>query len=148
MTEVAFYTNVLDETRLIGKLLRKAHNVGRKLHISVRNEQHSEKVVKDLYEAEPTSFFGINSSASDDVHDLTSVIIRYTSHYIHNDIIINLTSEIPDNFSAFKRVIEIVGRDEENIGAARDRYRWYKDRGYSIATHKLQTLDPPAQRRT
>ena len=136
MTEVAFYTNVSDETHLMGKLLSKAHNVGRKLHISVRNERHSEKIRKGLYGTEPTSFFGISSSPHD-VHDLTSAIISYTPDYGHNDIIINLTSEIPDNFSAFKRVIEIVSPDEENISAARNRYRWYKDRGYSIATHKL-----------
>ena len=136
MTEVAFYTNVLDETRLIGKLIYKAQTVGRKLHISVRNEQHGEKIAKNLYEIEPASFFGISSSPHD-VHDLTSAIISDTSDYGHNDIIINLTPEIPDNFSAFKRVIEIVSQDEDNINAARNRYRWYKDRGYSIATHKL-----------
>jgi len=136
MTEVAFYTNVLNETRLISKLLYKAHDVGRKLYINVRNERQSEKVTKDLYGGEPTSFFGISSSPQD-AHDLTSAIIGYKSDYGHNDIIINLTSEIPDNFSAFKRVIEIVSQDEENINAARNKYRWYKDRGYSIATHKL-----------
>ena len=136
MTEVAFYTNVSNEIRLIGKLLYKAHNVGRKLHISVRDERHGDKIAKDLYGAEPTSFFGISSSPHD-AHDLTSAIISYTSDYGHNDIIINLTSEIPDNFSAFKRLIEVVSQDEKNINAARSRYRWYKDRGYSIATHKL-----------
>ncbi len=136
MTEVAFYTNVLNETHLISKLLHKAHNVGRKLHISVRNERHGETVTKDLYGAEPTSFFGISSSPHD-THDLTSAIISYTSDYGHNDIIINLTPEIPDNFSAFKRVIEIVSQDKNNISAARNKYRWYKDRGYLIATHKL-----------
>ena len=136
MTEVAFYTNVLDETRLIGKLIYKAHTVGRKLHISVRDERHGEKIAKNLNGAEPTSFFGVSLSPHD-VHDLTSAIISDTSDYGHNDIIINLTSEIPDNFSTFKRVIEIVSQDEENINAARSRYRWYKDRGYSIATHKL-----------
>jgi len=136
MTEVAFYTNVIDQNHLIATLLYKAHNMDRKLHIRVRNEGHGENIVKYLYAAEPTSFFGISSSP-EDVHDLTSAVISYTSHYGHNDIIINLTSEIPDNFSTFKRLIEIVSQDEENINAARSRYRWYKDRGYSIATHKL-----------
>jgi DNA polymerase-3 subunit chi len=136
MTEVSFYTNVLDQTHLIVKLLYKAHRASRKLHISVRNKQHGEKITRDLYGSEPTSFFGISSS-SHDVHDLTSAIISDTLDYAHNDIIINLTTEIPDSFSTFKRVIEIVSQDEENISAARNRYRWYKDRGYSIATHKL-----------
>ena len=136
MTEVAFYTNVTDQNRLIATLLYKAHDVGRKLHIRVQNERHGEKIVQYLYGAEPTSFFGISSSL-EDVHDLTSAVISYTSHYGHNDIIINLTPEIPDNFSAFKRVIEIVSQNEENISSARNRYRWYKDRGYPIATHKL-----------
>ena len=136
MTEVAFYTNVSNEIRLIGKLIHKAQTVGRKLHISVRNERHGEKVVENLYGDEPTSFFAMSSSPHS-MHDLTLAIISDTSDYGHNDIIINLTSEIPDNFSAFKRVIEIVSQDEENINAARGRYRWYKDRGYSIATHKL-----------
>ena len=137
MTEVSFYTNVIDQTRLIGKLLNKAQNAGRRLHISVRDEQHSKTITQDLYKLEPTSFFGIISHPSQEVHDLTSAIINHTTNYSHNDIIVNLTPQVPDNFSAFKRVIEIVSREKANVDAARERYRWYRDRGYYISTHKL-----------
>jgi len=137
MTEIAFYTNVTDPVHLIQKLVQKAHKLYRRLHISVRDEDHLRAVAEGLYKASPTSFLGISATDSQEIHDLTSAIITYSSNCVHSDIIVNLTPQVPDNFSSFKRLIEIVCQNEENISTARNRYRWYKDRGYSIATYKL-----------
>jgi DNA polymerase-3 subunit chi len=139
MTEVTFYTNVTNQIHLISKLLHKAQTTRRKLHISVQDEGHRQSITSDIYRIDPTSFFGINPPASESMHDLTSAIISHTRNYFHKDIIVNLTLEVPDNFSSFKRLIEIVQQDKQHVELARARYRWYKDRGYSITTHKLQS---------
>ncbi|RDJ93817.1 DNA polymerase III subunit chi, partial [Lacticaseibacillus rhamnosus] len=40
-------------------------------------------------------------------------------------------------FSRFQRLVEIVGTDASDRQAARERYRFYRDRGYEIRTHQL-----------
>ena len=56
---------------------------------------------------------------------------------LHEGVLINLASAVPDFFSRFERVIEVVDADNERRQSGRDRYRFYKDRGYKLGTHKL-----------
>ena len=53
------------------------------------------------------------------------------------DVLVNLSSELPSFFSRFSRVAELVGGDADQLDAARERYRFYKDRGYTLNTHNL-----------
>jgi len=54
-----------------------------------------------------------------------------------HDVLVNLSDAVPSFFSRFDRVAELVGGDEAARAAARERYRFYQDRGYSLETHKL-----------
>lgn len=53
------------------------------------------------------------------------------------DLLINLAPEVPSFFSRFERVADMVGQDEASRGAGRERYRFYRDRGYPLNTHRL-----------
>ena len=53
------------------------------------------------------------------------------------DLLINLGAEVPLFFSRFERVAEIVSGENEDRALARDRFRFYRDRGYSLNTHRL-----------
>ncbi len=53
------------------------------------------------------------------------------------DLLINLDHEVPVFFSRFERVAELVGPDEDSRAKARERYRFYRDRGYPMETHEL-----------
>lgn len=53
------------------------------------------------------------------------------------DLLINLASSVPDFFSRFERVAEVVGADTENKTAGRERFRYYRDRGYELRTHRV-----------
>ncbi len=53
------------------------------------------------------------------------------------DVLVNLDHPVPTNFSDFERVIEIVPGTGEGRDAARERYRFYQDQGYTPATHNL-----------
>jgi DNA polymerase-3 subunit chi len=52
-------------------------------------------------------------------------------------VLINLDDAVPDFFSRFDRVFEIVGPDEDDKQKARQRYAFYRDRGYAITRHDL-----------
>lgn len=53
------------------------------------------------------------------------------------DVLVNLGSDVPPWFGRFNRVAEPVGADEAARAAARERYRFYQDRGYTLNTHRL-----------
>jgi DNA polymerase-3 subunit chi len=53
-------------------------------------------------------------------------------------VLINLSNDVPPYFSRFKRVAELVSGEASQRSAARERYRFYKDRGYTLNTHEIQ----------
>jgi DNA polymerase III subunit chi len=52
-------------------------------------------------------------------------------------LLVNLDREVPLFFSRFGRVAEIVGGDTEERASARERFKFYRDRGYMLETHKI-----------
>ena len=52
-----------------------------------------------------------------------------------------LDDEVPEFFSSFDRVFEIVGPDDIDKQKARLRFAFYRDRGYPITRHDLQHVD-------
>lgn len=53
------------------------------------------------------------------------------------DILINLASAVPLFFSRFERVAEVVDQDDARRTSGRERYRFYRDRGYPMQSHNL-----------
>jgi DNA polymerase-3 subunit chi len=56
---------------------------------------------------------------------------------LHDEVLLNLRPEWPPFFSRFQRLIEIVSLDERDRVDARERFRFYRERGYEIRTHDL-----------
>ncbi|MEW6167263.1 MAG: DNA polymerase III subunit chi [Pseudomonadota bacterium] len=54
----------------------------------------------------------------------------------HHDVLVNLCADVPDYFSRFERVLEIVAGDTAQRSAARAHYRFYRDRGYALNTYE------------
>ncbi|MDP3293306.1 MAG: DNA polymerase III subunit chi [Nevskia sp.] len=55
----------------------------------------------------------------------------------YDGVMINLGRDVPDFFSRFERVLEIVDADPSARSQSRLRYKFYRDRGYELATHNL-----------
>ena len=53
------------------------------------------------------------------------------------NLVINLGDEVPRFFSRVERVAEIIDGDSARREAGRERFRFYRDRGYQVETHKL-----------
>jgi DNA polymerase III subunit chi len=52
-------------------------------------------------------------------------------------VLINLAEEVPEFFSRYARVAEIVDADSARRDKGRERFRFYRDRGYELKTHQL-----------
>jgi DNA polymerase-3 subunit chi len=60
------------------------------------------------------------------------VVIGRDENFPHSELLISLHNVCLPFFSRFERVIEIVSQDDEDAKLGRDRYKFYKDRGYEL----------------
>ncbi len=53
------------------------------------------------------------------------------------DLMINLTAQVPEFFSRYDRLAEVVDADPTRREKGRERYRFYRERGYELNTHHV-----------
>ncbi|MCU7809071.1 MAG: DNA polymerase III subunit chi, partial [Candidatus Thiodiazotropha sp. (ex Semelilucina semeliformis)] len=51
--------------------------------------------------------------------------------------LIDLSAAIPAFFSRFERVAEIIDKEPQVVTAGRERFRFYRDRGYPLNKHDI-----------
>ena len=139
MTEIDFYTQVSDKLALVGALCAKAINRGLRIHVDTPDAETSAKLDKLLWLTPATGFLP-HCLGNHPLVDVTPIVIdHHAAHFAHDQILINLKDQLPQYFSRFERLLEIVGVDEQDKTFARERFRYYKDRGYLIRTHDLKS---------
>jgi DNA polymerase-3 subunit chi len=52
-------------------------------------------------------------------------------------VLINLAGAVPEFFSRYERVAELVDGNERRREQGRERFRFYRDRGYELNTHQM-----------
>lgn len=73
-----------------------------------------------------------------DPEGLSPIILGHgESPGAHDGLLINLSAKVPTFFSRFQRVAEIVAGNDTERARARERFRFYRDRGYELNTHDL-----------
>lgn len=132
MTRVDFYFNVPDKLEKTISLARAAFAKKRKVHISVADAEIASRLEQLLW-TEPSTGFFPNCQADHVLAIQTPLIIDWReTHWPHDDILINLKVQQPMAFTRFKHLVEIVGMAETEKHEARQRYKFYRDRGYEI----------------
>jgi DNA polymerase III subunit chi len=53
------------------------------------------------------------------------------------DVLVNLAADVPEFFSRYQRVAEVVDGNSVRREQSRERYRFYRDRGYKLNTHQV-----------
>ncbi len=140
MTSITFYAHARDRLGVAIQISKRA--LGQKLKISLLtpHDEMSHKVSNLLWSDSSASFLP-NCLGSSSLRGQTPIIIDHRPDLLRQaGVLINLTDEIPGCFSSFDRLIEIVNKDAKTQGPARERFRFYRDRGYSLETHQLDGL--------
>ncbi len=132
MTKVDFYTGSPDKLRTACQLSQKAMQNGLKTVISLPDAASCDALDKLLWIYPDTGF--LPHCLSDAEHAAqTPVLLSYNNDtFPHHDLLINLRGECMTFFSRFERLIEIIGTDEEDSRLGRNRYKFYRDRGYEL----------------
>ncbi|MCG6898760.1 MAG: DNA polymerase III subunit chi [Gammaproteobacteria bacterium] len=141
MTRVDFY--ILQDSRVDArqqftcKLTEKAYKQGHRVYINTASEQQLKQLDELLWTFRDGSFLPHECYHPGAAGDQPILLGHAIEPDTPNDVLVNLADDIPAFFSRFNRVAELVGGDDAQRQSARDRYRFYKDRGYTLKTHKL-----------
>ena len=138
MTQIDFYIHVENKLQTLCTLAAKALARKVRLMILTPDAQTTERVGPDALDAARRSAFCRIAGAVTDWRAVTPIIVDHVAEpIVHEQVLVNLATQCPPVFSRFERVIEIVTADDADREAARERFRFYRDRGYEIRNHDL-----------
>ena len=139
MTEISFYTFAQDKLEVARQIAVKAYRQKLQVMVYVTDRQRAERLDQLLWAAA-----GFLPHCRDH-HPLaaeTPVLIGHGVDVLAQpDVMINLDDERPEAFSRFSRLVEIVTGEEADRQRARQRYRFYQERGYALSTVNLGQQD-------
>jgi DNA polymerase-3 subunit chi len=139
VTELAFHFGAPDKLAYTCRLLRKAVGSGAKV-VLVADAEALAQVDADLWALSPTEFVPhAMTTAGGSVHDRSPLVLVTDPAQVpqHTGVLVNLTDTVPQGFERFARVIEVVSTDADDRDMARQRWRQYTERGYTITRHDL-----------
>jgi DNA polymerase-3 subunit chi len=138
MTRIDFYTGVDSQARTIAQLCLKALTQDMPVVVLTTSPADAEQIDTALW-AHPATGFIPHVRAPHRLAAVTPVVIGHSLADLEGDgLLINLQREVPELFSRFRRVAEIVSTDDDATQAGRTRYRFYRGRGYELGWHDLR----------
>jgi len=135
---LAFYFNVSDPMVYVCRLLRKA--LKKKVKVIVNaDESCLNSLDLALWNFSKTDFLPHCYLDADPILVSRSPILLTTDIQFtpHEQTLINLGNHVPEGFLKFQRVIEIVGKEEDELLNARDKWKHYKTLGLEITRYDL-----------
>ena len=138
MTEVTFYlsSKAGDGVRqaLAWRIADKAQKQGRLVYIHCRDADHARQLDQQFWQTPATGFLPHGTQQE----GKAPVILGHGEDPgDHHDVLINLAPEVPDFATRFQRVAEMITGDGPLREAGRARFRFYRDRGFQIQSHRL-----------
>ncbi|HMM53836.1 MAG TPA: DNA polymerase III subunit chi [Candidatus Desulfobacillus sp.] len=137
MTRIDFYHGAADKLQSACRLIGELHAHGCRVLVYAPDEELAARTDRQLW-VQPATGFLPHCRAGDPLAAETPVVIGGTlDAAAHHEVLLNLGGELPPAFSRFDRLVEIVSNDEADRGPARERFKFYRDRGYAIEAHDL-----------
>ena len=143
MTRVDFYIspNQASEAnlQLACRIAEKAYSKQNRVYVNVNDEGQAKKLDDLMWVFRQGSFIP-HCQANDENAPQAAVVIGFGAlPQVEPEVLINLADEVPNFFTRFERVAEIVSGDEATRNHARSRFKYYRERGYPLETHELNS---------
>ncbi len=132
MTSIEFYTGIADPIAATHRLARKVYASGHRLRIATPDEATTALLDRALWET-PEDAFVPHCALASPLREATPIIVDHSNdHDGPADVLISLCAQPPKYFARFERVFEVVGVDTALATAGRERWAFYKSRGYPL----------------
>ena len=142
MTRIDFYvlagSSPQGRAALACRLAEKAYGFGHAVYVHVESDSQARAMDEILWTFRENSFLPHEIHAGDESSAAPIQIGCVEDPQVDHDVLINLSPDVPVFFSRFERMAELVDSDPQVRERSRRRFRYYKERGYPLTTHKLR----------
>jgi DNA polymerase-3 subunit chi len=132
MTRIDFYSNAESRLQTVCQLVGKAFGQRMRVAIYAPDSEVARSVDRLLWTFQATSFVPHCMAHDRLAAETPVVIVSRPEDAGHDELMVNLCAACPPSFGRFRRLIEVVGREEDDRTQARARWRFYKERGYEV----------------
>jgi len=141
MTRIDFYFNAPTKSEVARKLAGKAFKAGQHALVYTPDGVQARELESLFWSARPLGFLP-HVCCGDALATQTPILIgAVPDELARADVLINVSTEMPAFFARFERVLDIVGTDDADKALGRDRYRYFRERGYELAVHDLASAE-------
>lgn len=146
MTRIDFYHYADDKLRFACRLAAKAFEQSSRVVVYATDERTLADFDRTLWTFQSTRFVPHVPAGSALAAETPVVLARSGESLPHHEVLLNLADEWPPFFASFDRLLEIVAADDADKARARERYAFYRKRGYDIRVNAIESGEkPPGQ---
>jgi len=127
----------VERERWACRLAAKAWRQGHRVYIQTGSPAETRHMDELLWTFRDISFLPHAIVGDTEATGVSVVVGHEDAPPDEHEVLVNLAHPVPLFFSRFERVLEIVGAGDEAKASARERFRFYKERGYPLESHNI-----------
>jgi len=132
LTQVFFYHGASDKIAAACALLGGAYAKKKPMLVFAPEKEVADSVDRALWTQSALGFVPHCRADSPLAAETPILIADNLDQLPQDERLMNLSQVIPPGFSRFQSLIEVVGREAADRDSARERVKFYKDRGYEV----------------
>jgi DNA polymerase III subunit chi len=137
MTRIEFLHSAADRIQSASLWLQQAWGLRQRVLVYVPDRELATRLDRILW-TQPALSFVPHCHAADPLAAETAILLTdQLDSPPQESCLLNLDNQLPPGFSRFERLIEIVGVDAADRLPARERFKFYRERGYAIDSRDI-----------
>ena len=137
MTTIDFYTHCASRYEIAATLVAKAWAQHGSVRVLTPDPVATDEFDRFLWSWPALGFVPHCRLGSALAAETPVLVDHVPSHDGPAAVLVNLHPSPPPFFSRFERLLEVIGLDDDETAAGRERWKFYKTRGYEVRSHNL-----------
>lgn len=137
MTRISFLHGAPDRIQSAAHWLQRAWSERQPVLVYVPDAEQAARLDRLLWTQPALSFLPHCRAESTLAGETPILLADRLDAPPQEDCLLNLSNELPPTFSRFELLVEIVSTDDTDRLPARERFKFYRDRGYAIENRDI-----------
>ena len=123
--------------KLACRIVEKAYRLGHRVYVRTGNSDDTNVLDDLLWTFSQNSFVPHQLSTESGFQESPVVIGEHPPAAEGTDVVISVADDPVSNFTAYTRIVEIVGCEDDEKASGRNRFRYYREHGIEPNTHQI-----------
>ena len=123
--------------KLACRIVEKAYRLGHRVYVRTGNSDDTNVLDDLLWTFSQNSFVPHQLSTESNSLESPVVIGEHPPEAEGTDVVISVANDPVPDFTAYPRIVEIIGFEDDEKASGRNRFRYYREHGVEPNTHRI-----------